>query len=234
MNFFEYDEQSEVLRNQNIPPPNSLSDADCLDPGVVRDQRIAANRYKKKVKAELLESNATADDLRNAEAGEQFMLVAEALPSIHRNLVSIEAKTVADLLMPQITDRLDQLGARLSQRLDRVDQRLDGMDQRLDGMDQRFNQIENIMAQGFHCMNTNMQAGFENISASREMDPIKPILIVGGNPVPPGFPQTRGAFYSLNGTVIQTFLNYYNIVCNGSLAQKKDALAAHLGLPPRR
>ena len=105
MNFFEYDEQSEALRNQNIPPPNSLSDADCLDPDVVRDQRIAANRYKKKVKAELLESNATADDLRNAEAGEHFMLVAEALP--------IEAKTVADLLMPQITDRLDQLGARL-------------------------------------------------------------------------------------------------------------------------
>ena len=146
--------------------------------------------------------------------------VAEALPSNHRNLASIEAKTVADLLMPQITDRLDQLGARLTQGLD--------------GVDQRFNLIENYMAQGFHCINTNMQAGFTNIGASREMDPIKPILIIGGNPVPPGFPQTRGAFYSSNGTVIQTFLNYYNIDCNGSLAQKKDALAAYLGLPPRR
>ena len=90
------------------------------------------------------------------------------------------------------------------------------MTQGLDGVDQRFNLIENYMAQGFHCINTNMQAGFTNIGASREMDPIKPILIIGGNPVPPGLPQTRGAFYSLNGTVIQTLLNCYTIVCNNS------------------
>ena len=136
--------------------------------------------------------------------------------------------------MPFVTARLDELDAKLTQRLDGIDQKLDGMDQRLDGMDQRLNQIDGSMAQGFDIISSNMHAAFINIHATREIDPIRPMLILGGSHVPAGFPQTRGALFNLNGPITKTFLNYYGIVINGSVVRKIDALAAHLGLPHRR
>ena len=155
------------------------------------------------------------------------MLVAETLSSVQTNSGPNGAQAVVDLIMPFVTARLDELDAKLTQRLD-------GIDQRLNGMDQRLNQIDGSMAQGFDIISSNMHAAFVNIHATREIDPIRPMLILGGSHVPAGFPQTREALFNLNGPITKTFLNYYGIVINGSVVRKIDALAAHLGLPHRR
>jgi hypothetical protein len=215
---YEHGEQSEVLRSQNIQQPNSLS---------VRQKQVTAKKCRKRRIAEIIDSDATAADLRDADAGEGLMLVAETLSSVQSNSAPTGAQAVTDLIMPFVTARLDELDANLTQRLD-------GIDQRLDGIDQRLNQIDGSMAQGFDIISSNMHAAFVNIHATREIDPIRPMLILGGSQVPVGFPQTRRTLFSLNGAITKTLLNYYGIVNNGSVVQKIDALAAHLGLPPRQ
>ena len=61
---YEHGEQSEVLRSQNIQQPNSLS---------VRQKQVTAKKCRKRRIAEIIDSDATAADLRDADAGDFFL-----------------------------------------------------------------------------------------------------------------------------------------------------------------
>ena len=109
--FFHYSPQSQILQAANIPLPEALSDNECLNQNVVEQRFEDARRYKKRIKYECSEGNATIDDLTDANRGYSYMAIAQALPSIQRNLAPIGAQAVADIIMPQINAQFANMNA---------------------------------------------------------------------------------------------------------------------------
>ena len=198
MNFFQYNPQSQILQAVDIPLPAALSDIECLDNNLVQHRVEEARRYKSIIKHEFKQGNATVIDLADANRGSSFMAVADALPSIQRNLAPIGAQAVADIIMPQINAQFANVNAQFA----------------------------------------NINVSLINIHATRDDDAIAPKLQipVPANPVPlpANFPATKGALFLLSLQQVNLILDYYQLPLAGTLANRRDLLAQHLGLPPRR
>jgi len=198
MNFFQYNPQSQVLQAVNIPLPAALSDNECLDQNIVQIRLNEASRYKSLIKHEFKQGNATVIDLTDADRGSSFMAIAEALPSIQRNVAPIGAQAVADIIMPQINAQFANVNAQIA----------------------------------------NINVSLLNIHATSNDDAIVPKLQipVPANPVPlpADFPATKGALFHLSSHQVNLFLEYYHLPVVGNLANRRNLLAHHLGLPPPR
>ena len=69
------------------------------------------------------------------------------------------------------------------------------------------------------------------LAKTQLLAPVPGLPLVIPEPVPAGFPETRGALYSLHNVQLDVFLSYYGLSKAGSVVDKRRALANYLGLP---
>lgn len=235
MNFLEYQPQSDILQQTEIQLPEPLSLENCTNPVIVKDYINTALEYRIEVGCKRLRDEASVDDLKNADRGVILAYIAEVLPAIKQAVKASDVVQITNSVMEAVDAQFDERFAQISTQITaQISARLDHIDARLARSEVH---------------NENTLRTFFNKWATRDYDPIQPILklptvppfIAGQSypkpvepePLPADFPATKGEMWGLAAPLIETFLNYYEIPFEGdpTTTTRHALLATYLGVP---
>lgn len=216
--------QTELLAQENIPPPIGCTLADLQNPAVLSERMQLAKVYERTLKRRRMDMDHSNVALQDVEQASSFSMKLESLA-----MVPIVSQLVPNFQLGAVLDQLQQI----AQNQQQMQQQITQMQQQMAQMQQ---QVQQQIAQNQQQLRDihRMSVFSYNCSAKQVNNtlfvPPSQVPENANQPPPEVCPRTFGSLLALDGADLSTVETYFGLGHDGLLVDRRNRVVLEYGL----